>query len=179
MITNDVYNVLKSRTEETRKTLAEINAIEEEIAGDKWNMHTVNAELYPKRSELRSKLHRQIESAGQEARQLVKKYQDELRAADNLDPSALNDDVRLLNCGVNLDKRDIMAMLERNKGNPTMTQLAMRYAREHQLEVPTYFYGHEQEIKDAENVNIAIDLYCSHWMDKDNASEILDKFFCA
>ena len=61
-------------------------------------------------------------------------YIAELRDEDELDPTKLTDDVRLLNSGVKMTSRDIKAMLKRNSDNRTMLQVILRYADEHNIE---------------------------------------------
>lgn len=50
-----------------------------------------------------------------------------------INPSELTEDTKLLNCGVKLNSSDVMTLLERNKGNYTMTTLLLRYCEENNI----------------------------------------------
>lgn len=178
MINNEIYDLLKTRTAEIRESVEELAETDERIKSGRYTPDYVNKELYPKRNALRSQLDQAIEATGRDARKLVADYQERLRAEDELDPAAITDDIKLLTAGVPLLPRDIIAMLNRNAGNKTMTQLALRYAKEHELNLgKTYYIGNAQKIQDAETILPTVDLYCRNWIRSDKAAEMLDKFF--
>lgn len=66
-------------------------------------------------------------------KRLYKKYMELEEQADILDPAEINDDVKLLNCGVTLSEDDLRLMIGRNEGNRTMQLLAVKYAKEHDM----------------------------------------------
>ena len=58
-----------------------------------------------------------------------------------------------------------------------MTQLALRYAKEHHIDMKgTYYIGGEAEKETARNLDGIVDYY-ARWIDKENAHEMLRKFF--
>lgn len=177
-IESDVYNYLKTQTAEAAAIRSDLDAVQADINSGRFTQETMRDEMYPRRDSLRVRLTSLVEETDRKARSLVSEYQDKLRKADCLNPEQINDDVKLLNAGITLLPRDIESLLERNKDNPTMTQIIIRFAREHDIECGAYYFGHEREIRDSENINAAISLYTSHWMKQPNASAMLDKFFC-
>lgn len=119
----------------------------------------------------------QSEKAIQAAKALVAKYRADAEKRNNLDPAELTDDVKLFQTGIPLLPRDIQAILERNSGNRTMTQLALRYAKEHGIETGgTNYTGGEAERQTANALDEIIRYY-SRWIDKRNAKDVLRRFF--
>lgn len=176
MIENDVYSLLKERTEQAAAVSTNLSAVNAEIKSGRYTSEALK-EYYDKQSDLRGKLNSIVEGADRDARQLVAAYQDKLRDEDCLDPKELTDDVKLLSSGLPLLPRDLKMILERNKGNRTMLQLTLRYAKQHDIDLGTYYTGNEQKIKDANNLLTTIGLYTSHWMKENNAATMLDRFF--
>ena len=120
---------------------------------------------------------REKDAATAEAGEIVKDYQDQLQREDDLKPEEITGDIEILKSGVPLTKRDVMAILERNQDNKTMTQLALRYADNHGIETGVRYRGNQQTIKDAESANYIVHLYVDHWIDRDQAGDVLEKFF--
>lgn len=63
-------------------------------------------------------------------------YSKELKLSNCLKGDQLTDDVKLLTCGVRLTDKDLMGIIERNKGNDTMEQIVSRYAQENKIDIP-------------------------------------------
>ena len=172
-----VYAALERHTEtiaEKRKELADIDS---KMKSGAYSQAYIDGELYPKRRALLSEIEREKDAATAEAGEIVKDYQDQLQREDDLKPEEITGDIEILKSGVPLTKRDVMAILERNQDNKTMTQLALRYADNHGIETGVRYRGNQQTIKDAESANYIVHLYVDHWIDRDQAGDVLEKFF--
>ena len=176
-IMQTVYKALEASTVEIGKTLAERDSLEEKIKSGRYSPQTVQKEFHPKRDALNQQIKVDSEKAIQAAKSLVEKYRADAEKLDNLDPSELTDDIKLFQTGIPLLPRDIQAILERNSGNRTMTQLALRYAKDHGIETGgTNYIGGEAERQTANNLD-GIIRYYSRWIDKRNAKDVLRRFF--
>ena len=176
-IVQTVYDSLEAATTEMDKTKDEYAAIEAKIKAGRYSSDVLQKEIYPKRDALRQKIYDDSERAINAAKGLVNQYRQDAARLNDLDPAELTDDVKLFQTGVPLLERDIRAILERNKDNRTMTQLALRYAKEHGINLKgTYYIGGNTERTTADNLDGVIEYY-SRWIDKDNAHDMLRKFF--
>ncbi len=176
-IVQTVYNTLEAHTEEIGKTIAERDKLEGKIKSGRYTRQALEKEVYPKRDELRRKVQDDSAAAIQAAKALVEQYRQDAARMNDLDPSQLTDDIKLMQGGIPLVPRDIMAILERNKDNRTMTQIALRYAKEHNIDTgTTYYMGGQQEEETARNLD-GILKYYARWIDKPNAKQMLDRFF--
>ena len=174
-LTAEIRKVLQERTATAEEINAKIAMIDRDIKSGDYSQERT-AKLIMKRGELRQELEKTAAAAERDAKQIVMEYQEELRQQDCLDPSELTDDVKLLSSGLNLLPRDIEAIISRNEGNRTMTQLAVRYAKDHDIEIQSRWAGNEQAIREAEQYNYVIDVYTSHWIASGKGLEMLDKF---
>ena len=176
-IVQTVYSTLETRTDEISKVIAERDALEEKIKSGRYSPQTLKDEIYPKRDALKSKVQSMCDSAMKEAENHVAQYRADAAELNNLDPAELTDDVKLLQSGITLLPRDIQGMLKRNSGNRTMTQIILRYAKEHNIETGgTYYIGGQQEEETARGLDTIISYYAK-WIDKPNAKDMLTKFF--
>ena len=176
-IVQNVYDALKADTEDITRIVVRRDELEDAIKSGKYTPQALRDEIYPERDNLRGQVAGKREAAINKAKALVQQYRQEAANLDNLDPAELTDDVKLLQSGVALLPRDIHGILERNKGNRTMTQIVLRYAQEHNIDVGGLTYiGGQQEKQTADNLDTLIDYY-GRWIDKRNAVEMLDKFF--
>lgn len=122
---------------EAREQLAELlekkNALK---AREKdFSAQYVREKLHPQIEMLEESMNRVRSEAQRAVNKIVDAYAEDLAGADDLNPADLTDDLRLLNCGVVLGERDLRAMLARNDGNRTMTQLILRYANQNGVTV--------------------------------------------
>ena len=176
---NDVISTLNEHAEAVAPLVQKAAQLEADIKSNRYNMQTINSELYPA---LHS-AHRQIEAAQDEAKKavsaLVEAHVADLERQDALNAEDLTDDCKLLTAGITLNKRDLTALLDKNAGNRTMTQVILRYAREHEIDMGAMYIGNEEKIRAARGVTGAVGLYVDHWMDKPNAKEMIAKMFGA
>ena len=84
--------------------------------------------------------------------ELCASYKAELIEDERLRASDLNEDVKLLNLGIKLNKGDIESMLARNAKNRTMTQLILRYADQNKIDVGRHYVGNESVISMMETI---------------------------
>ncbi len=110
----------------------------------------------PEIRNLRSEFFAARDRAGQAALRLIRKYQDELRASDALDPSQINDDIKLLQCGVTLSERDLRDILARNGENKTMTRLVLQYAADHDVKLGVTYMGGEAAARNLDGVAFTV-----------------------
>ena len=175
-IVQTVYDSLEAATTEIDKTRSEYAAIEAKIKAGRYSNETLQKEIYPKRDALRAKIRNDSEGAINAAKGLINQYRQDAAKLNNLDPADITDDIKLLQAGIPLLERDVLAILERNHGNRTMTQLALRYAKEHGIDTKTYYIGGQAEEENARNLE-GILYYYKNWIDKDNAHDMLRRFF--
>jgi len=179
---DELIKVVRNNLENsTQKITAKIDRLEElnKIAqSGRYTQKALVQEVYPERDRLRREIQDDAEAARRAARKLVTAYQDRLRDEDNLDPAQITDDIKLFTAGIPLLSRDINAILARNSANRTMTQITLRYAKEHDIDIGrVYYIGNEEKISQAEQVSSVIDMYCDRWISKPGGGEMLDKFF--
>jgi len=176
-IVQTVYSTLEEATKDLTPTRDELEALEGEIRSGRYSSHVMQHEIYPKRDALKSTLQGKRDAAISKAHALVAQYRQDAAELDNLDPADLTDDIKLFQSGIVLLSRDIEAVLKRNAGNRTMTQIALRYAKEHDIDMKgTFYIGGEAERQNADNLDTLIRYY-ERWIDKENALQMLDAFF--
>lgn len=119
--------------------------------------------------EIRKK-HREIQAVKDKTMDLLdnleKVYSAKLRDMDSLKADELTEDIKLFNTGIRLTMRDIEDIVERNKDNPTMVQLACRYAKDNGLEGSDnlHYISTSGDIKQLESGNYVAKT-CLKWID--------------
>ena len=178
-ITSAVYDSLRESTEALAETKKEYDAVEKKASSGKYSHQELEKNIYPAMSRLRIQMRQDAEQAIRNAQGLVTKYRADNEALNRLDPAQITDDIKLLQSGIQLLPKDIDAILERSRGNRTMTQLAFRYAKEHNIDVAglrgKYEYGRKEE-ELAKNLEGTVHIY-ERWITKPNALAMLDRFF--
>ena len=173
----DVYTALKSAADEVKPMRERISALEADNGSGKYSDATIQRnqeEINGLRRGIDDISFRTVEGV----KEIVNKHSEILRAADDLNAADLTDDVKLLNCGVELTSRDIISMLERNKGTNTMLQLIGRYATAHNLDMGGYVYRNgADQIREIEGLVGTARLFTDHWLATDMAHEMLERFF--
>ena len=176
-IVQTVYDALEVSSEEIGKTVSECDKLEEKIKSGRYSPQALKDDIYPKRDALRRKVQDDSAAALDAAKKLIAQYRADAAELNNLDPAELTDDIKLLQSGITLLPRDIQGILKRNSGNRTMTQIVLRYAKEHNIDMgATYYIGGQQEEETAQNLETIL-LYYKKWIDKPNSKEMLRKFF--
>lgn len=178
-VVKKVYDSLKESTEAIAEKTDKCWYLEEKLKSDRYTDKAKSEDIRPQRDALKREIENDSADALKKAASYVREYQEKLERADMLNPSDITDDIRLLNIGVKLKPRDIVSMLNRNKGNATMTQIILRYADENMIDMGAdrqIYVGNAQEIKEAENLIELINSY-GKWIAHDNAIDILNKYF--
>ena len=132
--------------------------------------------VVPKRVQLQNSIQRKADEGIKNAKELVEKYRQSIETLDALDPAQLTDDVKLLQPGLSLEKRDYQAMINRNSDNPTMLQLILRHAKDHGVDVGVSYTEREKEKDTAANLDSIIDIY-RRWIATPSGGLMLDQFF--
>ena len=161
---SEFYGDVSNYVMNERKALADLHeqlkAVEHDIfSNDKrFTPKYIREELYPKRNAIKKQIEARKAKAHDSIQQMCDSYIAELRDEDELDPTKLTDDVRLLNSGVKMTSRDIKAMLKRNSDNRTMLQVILRYADEHNIETGgTYYAGNTATINHVATIPVVAD----------------------
>ena len=177
-IKEQVVSLLQDKTAEIQQTMAEIKKLEDRKKNDHLDFNYIQREIDPKISDLRVRRNNQLDSAFAALRDLSAGYREQVRNSHRLEGGELTDDARLFSFPGLLKAEDIDAIMDRNDGNHTMLQLAVRYAEQNGLKINrVYDSGKAAEISNVDNLEGAGKLYIDHWIDKENANEMLGKFF--
>lgn len=155
---NDITSLTKTAMAKMQELTLEHNEIDQMIRSGKYSGDYLRKELYPKKDALKREIEEIRESANQAAEKLCSDYTEELRRGDDLNPEKLTHDTALFRSGVRLTARDIKAILNRNAGNGTMEQLALRYAADHEIDLgERYLYvGNKNLINEVLSVPTAV-----------------------
>ena len=176
-IVKTVYNLMQKRAEEIGKAVAERDKLEEKIKSGRYSAQALRDEVYPKRDTLRQEIRNSTDNAIKEAKALIEQYRKDANALNDLDPSEITDDLKLMQSGISLRPNDIQAILRRNANNRTMLQLTLRYAAEHKISTNgTFYIGGQREKETADNLDEMLH-YVAKYIDKPEAKEMIDKFF--
>lgn len=171
-----VYQSLEKSTSSISRSVAERERLETRIKSGRYTQQVIQQELTPQLEALKKQIAADSAKAMQAAKDLVAQYRD-VEKSNCLNPAELNDDIKLLQAGLPLLPRDINAILERNVGNRTMTQLALRYAQDHGITVDSHhIIGGDAERQTANALDQILQYY-SRWIDKRNAKDVLRRFF--
>lgn len=176
-IMENIVSDLAHRTDSMMPLVTKAERIQADIDSRRFSAQTTNNELIPQLNETKARIEAAKDEARQATEKIVSAYIADLERQDALNPAELTDDCKLLTAGVPLTVSDLKTMLDRNTANRTMTQIILRYAREHHIDLGIYYIGNEEAIQQARGVPAAVKLYIYHWMDKPNAGEMLKKLF--
>lgn len=172
-----VYQSLEKSTNTISRSVAERERLETRIKSGRYTQQVIQQELTPQLEALKKQIAADSTKAMQAAKDLVVQYRADVEKLNCLNPAELNDDIKLLQAGIPLLPRDINAILERNVGNRTMQQLALRYAQDHGITVDSKFTIAGDEAQQTANALDQILQYYSRWIDKRNAKDVLRRFF--
>lgn len=176
-ITQEIYDFLTEKTDEVSGILTEYEAVEAKIKNrDEYTQKVINERFIPVRDELKMKISSMSENAIREAGDKVKAYRQEIAEANRLNPKELTDDVKLLQPGIVLNAEDLKGMLDRNANNRTMTQIILRYAKEHNITLDLSYIGGQSELATADQLDEIL-FYYKNWIGKPEARATLDSFF--
>lgn len=177
-IKDQFVSFLKESTAEVQELSAQIEELEARKKNDHLDHTYIQHEIDPKIGELRFRRHDKIWTSQAQLEKIAEAYRQQVLNSNRIKGEELTDDARLFTCGVKLQPEEIDAIMDRNAGNHTMLQLAVRYAQENGIKINrVYNSGKAAEIENVNQLEGAAKIYFSHWIDKNNASEMLQKFF--
>lgn len=171
-----VYDTLSEGTESLEEQKKRLKTLEEKIDSGRYSSVALQQDVYPMRDKLKRSINDEADKILDNARNMIAEHEEELRKLDVLNPSDITDDVKLFNSGIVLNANDIKGILERNKENRTMTQIALRYAEQHNIEMDVTYNKSIYAIRELDGLKDAVSRY-RQWIVRENASEILNKFF--
>lgn len=177
-IRQNLVDILNERADAVGKLVAKRDELERDIKSGRFSAAAV-AEMRDKLLDVRASISQAKDETRQAVARLVSSHVAELNRLDSLNPHELDDgDLRLLNSGLPLTKRDLTTMLERHQatGNTTMQQVVSRWAREHDVNLGV-FVGHEEEIAAAKQIPGVVGRYVDHWIDQPNAKDMVQRMF--
>lgn len=172
-----VYQSLEKSTNTISRSVTERERLETRIKSGRYTQQVIQQELIPQLEALKKQIAADSAKAMQAAKAIVAQYRADASASNCLNPAELTDDLQLLQAGLPLLPRDINAILERNSGNNTMTQLALRYAQDHGFTVDSKFTIAGDEAQQTANALDQILQYFGKWIDRPNALAVLRRFF--
>lgn len=177
MTKREYYKELKKTIDEGftayQKKRQEYNRLREQRDRQDYSARYINSELIPEMA----KIKRQLEDIQYNTRETVRKLTEEIKKtvsdSNRLNPEDLTEDVKLLQGGLILKKRDIEGILERNSDNRTMIQLALRYAEEHDIKLDAVYIENSSSVFDS--AQSALDIVVK-WYDTDK-KETFDRVY--
>ncbi len=175
-IVNEVYTTLQNGTQEISEDLTALEQVESDIKSNRYSHRAITDELLPKREELQMRINSRADRALSDARKLVTEYEQTIADRETLNPDELTDDVKLFAPGINLTSRDIEGIMRRNSKNPTMLQIAQRYAQANNIPLSVGYAPDNREKESAQNLKDIISIY-GNWIKKPGNRIMLDQFF--
>ena len=135
--------------------LAELN---EMINSDSYSANYKRTEVQPKINRLHKLIDEEQTRVMKSVNEECAAYINELRNADALDPDQITDDLKLLQTGIKLRRRDIDALLRRNADNGTMQLLILRYCHDNDIETGIHFRGHEPIVNEVSSIPYTVEV---------------------
>ena len=135
----DIRNLVTSTIEDLNEFERQTKAIDDKIKSGKYSNETVQKDLMPQKQDIKKKMEMRREVGCSAIRTRTNEYVAELRAADQLNPDNLTDDIKLLQAGVALSADDLTMLFDRNAGNSTMQKLIADYAKQHDRDIGRHY----------------------------------------
>lgn len=170
-----VYDCLKTATDEITALKAERDSIiarqQSGELGSAFDKQVMNLNIA---------ITERAKQAQADADRLVDEFTEALRASQTINPAHLTADAQFFQMGITLTKEDLVAMLARNEGNPTMQRLIKDYADRNKIELPgSYRYDLDLKarIESANAVRTINETYCGRWITGSDSLAMLNRFF--
>ncbi len=175
---SEIKNYLRGQRIELEKLVDEKLKLEDQLKDERLKPEYKQNVLYPKIGDLRFK----ISQRKNDIQLMVKKMTDgakqQISALNDIRGEDLTDDAKLFSCGVKLSENDLEKIIDRNNGNATMIQLALRYADQNGMKLKRVLDTHSRELTACDDLYGTAKLYIDHWIDNpDQGTTILDRFF--
>ena len=178
-ITSEVYNLMSEQTTEIGVTLKKYNQLNDELNSGHYTSEYLDKYVRPEMAKLRREMDDRADKAMKDADTMIEKYLLDVERAAELRADDLTDDVKLLNCGVTLNAKDVRAIMRRNEGNQTMIGLCARYAAEKGLDLGrdvAYTNGIGESVQTANALRDALKYY-RRYMVQNDGPKMLNRFF--
>lgn len=111
-----------------------IHEWEDKLDAQKYSPEHKDKVIRPEIAKLKRERETLRENATKKVGELAREYMDKQAALDELRGDQINEDARLLTCGIKLNSKELEKMFDRNAGNGTMQQIICRYANEQGLQ---------------------------------------------
>lgn len=172
---------LHTSAQEIRELNEKIKEIDKKIESKRYSDYYIRSSLEPERAKLRKEIEKAKEAASKRASDLLNEAIAEYRRMDDLDPSQLTDDVKILDLGrlFALTEKDLLAIIARDPANVTMRQVVTRYAAEHDIDLgkEMKYFGHAQEIRSLTEFRDTVSMYFPSWAEKPNVDAMIEEAF--
>lgn len=153
----------------------EYDRLEAEKKSGKYDYYYLQKTLIPEMNHIYGVMEEKRDSIERDVAALNREYAAKLRAEDSLKAEEMTDDVKLFTSGIKLTARDVQDIIDRNSSNRTMTQLAIRYARENGLDVKSWYIPAEQEVKSLESAAYTINTVLKWYKSPDACKRMYDQ----
>lgn len=129
----NVRNITRKTHDDIYLLTCDIVNLENQLGSVKYSSEYKKEELEPKLKKLKKDRDALREKAVEAVRKLAREYMESQTALDELRGDQINEDARLLNCGIKLTVNELERIFDRNSGNGTMQQIICRYAQDHDM----------------------------------------------
>ena len=173
-----IREVLEPMIVEVEQLRGEEARAEAAIRSGCYSRAHVEGILKPGLAVLREQIDARARAARDAVERLLSDYVEAARREDQLRAEDMTADAALFQAGIELREQDLRDILERNAGNRTMTQLALRYAQTHGICLGlNYRSARDEAVELAEAVRGTMRTYLNHWLRTDRAREMLSALF--
>lgn len=176
-IMSSIVSDLEARTNELAPIIEKAAKLDADIKSGRYSQTTIKDDLLPARDEVRAQIRNAQEAAKQAVVEKINAHITDLERLDALDPAELTDDCKLLSSGIPLNESDIRFMLERNAKNRSMSQIIIRYAREHDIKCDAAYLDHSEAIRNARAFPALANRWIDDYMTSPQAVDILHQMF--
>lgn len=173
-----IREVLEPIIVEVEQLRGEEARAEAAIRSGHYSRAHVEGILKPGLAVLREQIDARARTAQDAVERLLSDYVEAARREDQLRAEDMTADAALFQAGVELREQDLRDILERNAGNRTMTQMALRYAEAHGIQMGMIYHSAREEAEAlAEAIRGTLYNYLTHWIRTDRAREMLEALF--
>lgn len=165
-VKDGVSRIVKARNE-LAKTM-------EEMKNDMYSREYIENTLEPRRREAVRKIEQESDKAKEAAYALLDEYIIQLEDEDALNGADINDDLKLLTCGMKLSKKDLLDMVKRNENNRTMTQMIIRYAEDNGVDIGIVYRGNKGLIETVKQLKANVD-YAIKWTEYPKVNDMVER----
>ena len=163
---NELKQILDDGFREYRAKLAEYNQLKKAREAGHISSEKLYKDIYPKMTDIKMEMGNIKDRVLVKSQAIIEKIKQDDAMADRIDPSELTADAELLQGSQRLTQKDVEGIIERNPGNKTMKQLAIRYAQDHGIHVN---YVYEPTKTDTTSIDGIVKILVSRFDSDDEA----------